>query len=279
MDFLEHDLKTLLETLPEPFLPSETKTLILQLTSAINFLHSHWILHRDLKTSNLLLNNRGQIKIADFGMARFYGSPPPPNLTTLVTTLWYRAPELLLGAKTYGAEIDMWSIGCIFAELLTNTPLLQGTNEVSQLSEIFSLLGVPTNQTWPGFRSLPHARTLRLPSKSPPSSLRAKFPFLTSHGTALLTSLLSLNPASRPDAAAVLAHQYFKEDPKPKREEMFPTFPSKAGLEKRRKVRTPDAPRRGEEGGLGNEVVDFSGLFGEGGGSVEGGAGFALKMG
>ena len=135
MDFLEHDLKTLLEDMREPFLPSETKTLLLQILSATEFLHSHWILHRDLKTSNLLMNNRGEIKVADFGMTRYYGDPSP-KLTQLVVTLWYRAPELLLGAESYGAEIDMWSIGCIFGELLTKDPLFQGKNEVEQLSKV-----------------------------------------------------------------------------------------------------------------------------------------------
>ena len=135
MDFLEHDLKTLQEDMLDAFSPSEIKTLILQLSSAVDYLHSNWILHRDLKTSNLLMNNRGQMKVADFGMARYYGDPPP-KLTQLVVTLWYRAPELLLGAEKYGAEIDMWSIGCIFGELLTKNPLLQGKNEVDQLSKV-----------------------------------------------------------------------------------------------------------------------------------------------
>ncbi len=135
MDFLEHDLKTLQEEMLDAFSPSEIKTLLLQLTSAVDYLHSNWILHRDLKTSNLLMNNRGQMKVADFGMARYYGDPPP-KLTQLVVTLWYRAPELLLGAEKYGAEIDLWSIGCIFGELLTKNPLLQGKNEVDQLSKV-----------------------------------------------------------------------------------------------------------------------------------------------
>ena len=135
MDFLEHDLRTLQEDMLESFAPSETKTLLLQLASAVDFLHSNWIMHRDLKTSNILMNNRGQIKIADFGMARYYGDPPP-KLTQLVVTLWYRAPELLLGAHVYGAEIDMWSVGCIFAELLKKEPVLQGKNEVDQLTKV-----------------------------------------------------------------------------------------------------------------------------------------------
>ncbi|PGH28684.1 CMGC/CDK protein kinase [[Emmonsia] crescens] len=290
MDFLEHDLKTLLDDMLEPFLPSETKTLLLQIISATEFLHSHWIMHRDLKTSNLLMNNRGEIKLADFGMARYYGDPPP-KLTQLVVTLWYRSPELLLGAEKYGPEIDMWSIGCIFGELLTKEPLFQGKNEVDQLSKIFALTGPPTNQTWPSFRSLPNAKSLRLPASGPlptttsdasiPLLSRSKFPYLTTAGLTLLSHLLALNPASRPDAATCLSHSYFREDPKPKAKEMFPTFPSKAGMEKRRRRETPEAPKRGEEA----PRLDFANVFGAGASGVgdgtgpEAGAGFALRLG
>lgn len=136
MEFVEHDLKTLQEDMDQPFMPSEVKTLLLQLASAVEFLHDHWILHRDLKTSNILMNNRGEVKIADFGMARQWGDPAPRNLTQLVVTLWYRGPELLLGATKYDSAIDMWSIGCIFGELLAKLPLLQGKNEVDQLSKV-----------------------------------------------------------------------------------------------------------------------------------------------
>ncbi|GAB7346238.1 hypothetical protein MBLNU457_4968t1 [Dothideomycetes sp. NU457] len=280
MELLEHDLRGLMEDMAEPWLPSEVKTLMLQLTSAVEYLHDHWILHRDLKTSNVLMNNRGQIKLADFGMARFTSDPPPRNLTSLVVTLWYRAPELLLGETEYGFEIDLWSLGCVFGELLTKEPLLQGKNEVDQLAKTFDLTGLPTEKTWPSFRRLPHARTLHLP---PPSSLtatqtsskiRRQFPYLTTAGVDLLSSLLSLNPASRPSATAVLAHTYFTEDPRPKNTAMFPTFPSKAGQERRLRKRTPDAP--GRDGGNGVEV-DFSAVFA--GGGQEKGAGFSLKMG
>ncbi|KAL4927690.1 kinase-like domain-containing protein [Aspergillus undulatus] len=280
MDFLEHDLKTLLDDMREPFLPSETKTLLLQFISGLDFLHNQWIMHRDLKTSNLLINNRGELKIADFGMARYYGDPPP-KLTQLVVTLWYRSPELLLGAESYGPEIDMWSVGCIFGELLLKEPLLQGKNEVEQVSKIFALTGPPTQQTWPGFRSLPNAKSLRLPplSSQPSSTLlpRSKFPFLTNAGINLLSSLLSLNPSSRPTAAECLSHAYFREDPRPKPKEMFPTFPSKAGMEKRRRRETPEAPKRGQEA----PKLDFASVFGGQGNDEIGetGSGFTLRLG
>lgn len=159
MDFIEHDLKTLMTEKRTPFLQSEVKTLMLQLLSAVALLHDNWIVHRDLKTSNLLLNNRGEIKVADFGLARKYGSPMA-NMTQLVVTLWYRyvynnlvlrdkkkkglkrqgwgdrAPELLLGSKEYTTAVDMWSIGCIFAELVNNEPLVPGRSEIDQIDKV-----------------------------------------------------------------------------------------------------------------------------------------------
>ncbi|KAI7537560.1 serine/threonine protein kinase, CMGC family, CDC2/CDK subfamily [Hortaea werneckii] len=279
MEFLEHDLKTLLEDMPEPFMMSEVKTLLLQLGSAIEYLHDHWILHRDLKTSNILMNNRGEIKLADFGMARFVGDPPPRNLTQLVVTLWYRSPELLLGTKEYDGAVDMWSIGCIFGELLLKDPLLSGKNEVDQLSKIFELCGIPSEESWPGFKRLPNAKTLRLPPPSKAqtgSIIRSKFPTLTNAGVSLLNALLSLNPAKRPSAKEMLENPYFTEDPRPKPTALFPTFPSKAGQEKRRRHFSPNAPVRGEAPGLqGN--MDFSGIF-KGREAEEKGAGFALKV-
>ncbi|KAG7140225.1 Serine/threonine-protein kinase ppk23 like [Verticillium longisporum] len=276
LEFVEHDLKSILEEMPEPFLLSEVKRLLLQLTSGIAYLHENWILHRDLKTSNLLLNNRGQLKIADFGMARYVGDPAP-KLTQLVVTLWYRAPELLLGAKTYDWSVDMWSVGCIMGEMLTREPLLQGSNEVDQVTKIFELCGVPTQESWPTFRSLPNARTLRLPKTSlvTGSIIRAKFTSLTNAGCGLLNDLLALDPDKRPSAKDMLQHKYFSEDPKPKQESMFPTFPSKAGQERRRR-HEPHAPGRGQQAADLKEA-DFSGIF-QGRDREERGGGFQLRM-
>ncbi|KAK3896937.1 hypothetical protein C8A05DRAFT_20202 [Staphylotrichum tortipilum] len=280
LEFLEHDLKSILEDMPEPFLASEVKTLLQQLASGVSYLHEHWILHRDLKTSNILLNNRGRLKIADFGMARYVGDPPPA-LTQLVVTLWYRAPELLLGATRYDSAIDMWSVGCIFGELLTGKPLLTGNNEVGQIAATFELCGVPTDESWPGFRRLPNARRMSLPPSTSTKNttgalIRAKFPLLTSAGAALLAGLLSLDPVQRPTAREMLDHEYFRQDPKPKQEALFPTFPSKAGQEQRRRRETPNAPVRGQRAAdLG--AVDFSGIF-SGREKEERGGGFTLRM-
>jgi cell division cycle 2-like len=224
------------------------------------------------------MNNKGEIKIADFGMARQFSYPPPHNLTQLVVTLWYRAPELLLGTDVYGPEIDVWSIGCVFGELLRKEPLLQGKTEADQLSKIFSLVGTPSEQSWPGFRRLPNARALRIPLSKPENSgaalLRPQFPLLTASGVDLLAAMLSLNPDDRPSPAQALGHAFFAENPRPKPTTMFPTFPSKAGGERRRRVSSPTAPKRGDAPMI--DVNEFTGLFSA---DVDKGAGFSLKLG
>ncbi|OCH96513.1 Pkinase-domain-containing protein [Obba rivulosa] len=245
MDFIEHDLKTLLTVMPSPFLQSEIKTLLLQLLSAVAYCHERWILHRDLKTSNLLMNNRGTIKVADFGLARRYGDPVGVGgLTQLVVTLWYRAPEILLGATTYSTAVDMWSVGCIFAELILKEPLFQAKGEIELLSMIFKLLGPPTSTSWPDYQSLPLAKTITLPPQQPPQ-LRQKFPYLTAAGLDLLSRLLTYDPEKRISAREALQHPYFSESPLPKHPDLFGSFPSAAAGEKRRKpFDSPSAPAR-----------------------------------
>ncbi|KZS92942.1 Pkinase-domain-containing protein [Sistotremastrum niveocremeum HHB9708] len=242
MDFIEHDLKTLLTTMPSPFLQSEIKTLLMQLLSAVAHCHSNWILHRDLKTSNLLMNNRGTIKVADFGLARRYGDPiGVGGLTQLVVTLWYRAPEVLLGATQYSTAIDLWSVGCIFGELLLNEPMFQATSELDMISMVFKLLGPPTPRSWPGYSTLPLASSLSLPSPHAPG-FRQKFPYLTAAGLDLLQSLLTYDPDQRISAQDALKHPYFRESPLPKHPDLFASFPSLAAGEKRRKPYSPSAP-------------------------------------
>lgn len=135
MEYMEHDLKGLMELKKQPFSMGEVKYMMLQLLEGVKYLHDNWILHRDLKTSNILLNNKGELKICDFGLSRQYGSPLKPY-TPVVVTLWYRAPELLLGAKKYSTAIDMWSVGCIMAELVAKEPLFRGKTEIEQLHKV-----------------------------------------------------------------------------------------------------------------------------------------------
>lgn len=112
------------------------------------------MLHRDLKPQNLLINREDTLKLADFGLARAFGIPVK-NFTHEVVTLWYRAPDVLMGSKNYSTSVDIWSVGCIFAEIVTRKPLFAGNNEEEQLQKIFSIRGTPTEEDWPGFRELP----------------------------------------------------------------------------------------------------------------------------
>ncbi|EPT04228.1 hypothetical protein FOMPIDRAFT_1114076 [Fomitopsis schrenkii] len=245
MDFIEHDLKTLLTTMPAPFLQSEIKTLMLQLLSAVAHCHERWILHRDLKTSNLLMNNRGTIKVADFGLARRYGDPVGVGgLTQLVVTLWYRAPELLLGNTKYSTAVDMWSVGCIFAELMLKEPLFQAKSEMELLFMVFKLLGPPTLHSWPEYQTLPLAKSITLPPPQPPQ-LQQKFQYITAAGIDLMSRLLTYDPEMRISAVDALKHPYFSESPLPKHPDLFSSFPSAAAGEKRRKpYESPPAPVR-----------------------------------
>ncbi|KAF9921327.1 hypothetical protein FBU30_008681 [Linnemannia zychae] len=256
MDFIEHDLKELMSGMRAPFLQSEVKTLMLQLLSATELLHENWILHRDLKTSNLLLNNKGEMKVADFGLARRYGEPQGV-LTQPVVTLWYRSPELLLGAKQYTTAVDMWSIGCIFAEFVNNEPLLPGRSEAEQLEKIFKLLGMPNDKIWPGFSKLPLAS--HVPNfVQPYNMLRSRLPYLTENGLDLMSKMLTYDPARRITAEEALKHPYFSEAPPPKHPSMFPTWPSK-GERTVRKNASPSAPQGNH--GHGQEEEEAGGLF------------------
>ncbi|CAL5440846.1 unnamed protein product [Camellia sinensis] len=219
MEYVEHDLKGLIDIMKQPFSEKEVKCLILQLLEGVKYLHDNWVLHRDLKTSNLLLNNRGKLKICDFGLSRQYGSPLI-TYTPLVVTLWYRAPELLLGTKHYSTAIDMWSVGCIMAELLAKQPLFNGKSELEQLDKIFRALGTPNEAIWPGFSKLPGAKVKFVEQSR--NTLREKFPaisfkgspVLSEQGFDLLSQLLTYDPEKRITAEAALKHSWFhKEEP------------------------------------------------------------------
>lgn len=230
MDFVEHDLRGLMDEMSQPFSLAEVKTLLKQLLAAVAAMHRSWILHRDLKTSNLLMTNRGQVKVADFGLARRVGVG---KLTPLVVTLWYRAPELLLGQTTYDRPIDLWSVGCIFAELLTLKPLFPGRTEPDQLHRLFAVLGMPNERCWPGFAALPHSSKIA-PHPNHLNHLGNMFSQLSKAGLDLLKSLLAYDPKVRPTAEEALKHPFFTEAPLPKPPEHFPSWPSKSAGERRR---------------------------------------------
>lgn len=249
MDYVEHDLKSLMETMKhkkQVFLPGEVKCLTQQLLKAVAHLHDNWILHRDLKTSNLLLSHKGILKVGDFGLAREYGSPLKAY-TSVVVTLWYRAPELLLCSKEYSTPIDIWSVGCIFAEFLAMTALFPGKSEVDQLNRIFKDLGTPNERIWPGYSELPAVLRMTF-TEYPVSNLRKKFSHLTSElGMSLLQGLLTYDPKQRLTADQALKAHYFKEQPLPIDPAMFPTWPAKSELGSWKQTASPKPPSGGSE--------------------------------
>uniref|UniRef100_A0A665X5F6 cyclin-dependent kinase n=1 Tax=Echeneis naucrates TaxID=173247 RepID=A0A665X5F6_ECHNA len=246
MNYVEHDLKSLMETMKQPFLPGEVKTLMIQLLRGVRHLHDNWILHRDLKTSNLLLSHKGILKIGDFGLAREYGSPLKPY-TPVVVTLWYRSPELLLGAKEYSTAVDMWSVGCIFGELLTQKPLFPGKSEIDQINKIFKDLGSPSEKIWPGYSELPAVKKMTF-TEYPYNNLRKRFgALLSDQGFDLMNKFLTYCPSKRIVSDDALKHEYFRETPLPIDPSMFPTWPAKSEQQRVKRGTSPRPP----EGGLG----------------------------
>ncbi|VTJ69030.1 Hypothetical predicted protein [Marmota monax] len=199
MGYCEQDLASLLENMPTPFSEAQVKCIVLQVLRGLQYLHRNFIIHRDLKVSNLLMTDKGCVKTADFGLARAYGVPVKP-MTPKVVTLWYRAPELLLGTTTQTTSIDMWAVGCVLAELLAHKPLLPGTSEIHQIDLIVQLLGTPSENIWPGFSKLPLAGQYSL-RKQPYNNLKHKFPWLSEAGLRLLNFLFMYDPKKRSDPA------------------------------------------------------------------------------
>ncbi|CAK5072830.1 unnamed protein product [Meloidogyne enterolobii] len=246
MEYVEHDLKSLIELMKsrqKKWTIPQVKTLLQQLLSGIEHMHDQYVIHRDLKTSNLLLSHRGILKICDFGLAREFGDPLKPY-TPIVVTLWYRSPELLLGCKLYSTPVDMWSIGCIFGELLKMATLFAGRTEIDQMQKIFKELGTPNEQIWPGCSSLPGMRNLNFP-ETPFSQLRRSFcsELPDDDGFNLLNRLLALDPSKRFSANEALENNWFKNDPKPAPPSSFPTWPAKSEHNKK-PPNEPSAPRK-----------------------------------
>ncbi len=180
-----------------------------QIISGIAYCHTHRILHRDLKPQNLLIDkNTKELKLADFGLARAFDIPIK-RYTHEVVTLWYRAPEILLGSPHYSTPVDIWSIGCIFAEMANQKPLFPGESEIDQLIRIFSVLGTPNEELWPGISLLPDYSE-NFP-KWNPKNLKEFVPELDDLGVDLLTKMLQYEPSKRINARAALAHDYFKD--------------------------------------------------------------------
>jgi cyclin-dependent kinase 1 len=205
-EYVDMDLKKYMNSVDGMLKPEEVQSFMYQLCSGVAYCHSHGVMHRDLKPQNLLVSKEGALKIADFGLGRAF-SPPIRALTHEVYTLWYRAPEILLGSQTYAPPVDAWACGCILAELSRKRPLFPGDSEIDEIFKIFQLLGTPNEQSWPGCLQLPDWNSAfpfwdRL-------TLNHKVPDLNDEGVQLLESFLLYDPAKRLSAKASLNHQFF----------------------------------------------------------------------
>ncbi|VDL99987.1 unnamed protein product, partial [Schistocephalus solidus] len=192
MEYCEQDLASLLDNMPSAFTEAQVKGIMLQVFKGLRYLHENYILHRDLKVSNLLMTDKGLVKIADFGLARPSNSQHP--MTPKVVTLWYRAPEVILGDKMQTKAIDIWSAGCIMGELLLHKPLLPGKTEIHQLELTIDLLGTPNDQIWP-----------------------------VQQFTAYLP--MAFGRGKRARARECCQSSYFREHPLPCEPDMMPSFP------------------------------------------------------
>lgn len=182
-----------------------------QLLEGIAYCHAHRVLHRDLKPQNLLVDMEGHIKLADFGLARAFGIPVRAY-THEVITLWYRAPEILLGAKFYSTAVDVWSLACIYAEMAGGRTLFPGDSEIDQLFRVFRALGTPGDAVWPGARLLPDWRAAF--PRWPPRDARSLLPAAARacpHAAALFEAMLRYEPSERVSARAALQHPHLAD--------------------------------------------------------------------
>lgn len=219
MEFCASDLGKLIagaqRALPEPLV----KCVLQSVLRGVAACHAAGLMHRDLKPSNVLVDAGGTVKIADFGLARpltpWQPGQRPPQYTHTVATRWYRAPELLYGARAYTPAVDMWAVGCILAELLGLLPLVPGDNDIDQLSRTISLLGA-IEPVWPGVKELPDWGKITFRGGSAGAQPLAQLlPDAPSGALALLSSLLHYDPAQRPTAQQALAHAWFFTPPLP----------------------------------------------------------------
>ncbi|KAG9127633.1 kinase subunit of RNA polymerase II carboxy-terminal domain kinase I [Ceratobasidium sp. 392] len=244
-EYMDHDLTGVLSQTQFSFTPAHLKSLCAQMLSGLAYLHQKGVIHRDMKGSNILLNNYGELKLADFGLARFYSKRRRSDYTNRVITLWYRPPELLLGATVYGPEVDMWSAGCIMLELFTTKPAFQGNDEIHQLDAISRVMGTPDVASWPGLIDMPWFELVK-PPEPVKSHFRSSFnKYLSPAALDLAESLLTYDPNKRASAAQALEAPYFvSESPPPEKpvglasiEGEWHEYESKREREKLRKKR------------------------------------------
>jgi CTD kinase subunit alpha len=224
-EYLSHDLTGLLNHPSFKLEPAHKKHLAKQLFDGLDYLHRRGVLHRDIKAANILVSKDGQLKLADFGLARFYAKRRQLDYTNRVITIWYRSPELLLGETQYGPAVDIWSAACVLVEIFTRHAIFPGDGgEISQLEKIYAILGTPNKVDWPGLVDMAWYELLRPNAKRPNVFAEKYKERVTPAAYDLLEAMFQYDPAKRPSASDVLEHPYFTaEDPKPRQvHEYFP---------------------------------------------------------
>lgn len=255
-EYLHHDLTGLLNHPSFTLTPAHKKHLAKQLFEGLDYLHRRGVLHRDIKAANILISKTGELKLADFGLARFYQKRSKQDYTNRVITIWYRSPELLLGETQYGPAVDIWSAACVLVEIFCRLAIFPGDGtEINQLDKIYGVLGTPSRSEWPGIAELQWYELLR-PSHRIQSSFADKYRERVSpEAFELLQAMFLYDPANRPTAADVLEHPYFTtEEPRPAQvveleqlEGDWHEFESKA-LRKEKEKQERETRRREREG-------------------------------
>ncbi|MGL5900844.1 MAG: protein kinase domain-containing protein, partial [Lactobacillaceae bacterium] len=217
LEYVETDLECIINNKKIYILPADIKSWMLMILTGVHKLHEKFILHRDIKPNNILVTKSGIIKIADFGLSRSIG----PKMTSQVVTRWYRAPELLLGAKQYGFGVDMWSIGCIFAELMLRVPLFAGESDLEQLNLIFKVFGTPKLQNYSSMKELPGFMEFQ---EKEGIKLESLFTAASNDTLTLLKQFFVYDPNKRISTYEALNDKYFSQDPKPTQPKNLPFF-------------------------------------------------------
>jgi len=217
-EFCQTDLEIIIRDNRFVLTPANIKAYMVMILKGLRYLHVNWILHRDLKPNNLLVGEDGQLKLADFGLAKTFGSPDR-IYTHQVVTRWYRAPELLFGARLYGPGIDVWAVGCILAELLLRVAFFPGETDLDQLSKIFSVTGTPDDTKWPGVKSLPDFVDFKFMPGIPFHDI---FTAADDDLLQIMGSMLSLDPRKRFSCDDLLKCPYFTNKPYPSNPKNLP---------------------------------------------------------
>ena len=221
LEYLVCDLNTILDnrlknitTSNIYFNRSELKCMIYMLVHALNHCHSCNIIHRDIKPSNIMISNTGQFKLTDFGLARIYLNDITTNLSSQVSTRWYRAPEILFASTSYTPALDIWSLGVVIAEIIQLKPLFPGNNDIDQMAKVFQIMGNPTSTIWPGVELLPDYSKVGFPTMDP-IQLSILIPHAHINDIKLIEKMIVLDPRKRITAHDATRLPYFTEFPRP----------------------------------------------------------------